>query len=176
MLFELRSRPRPSVTTVDAVDALLECHGRIRHFSGLALRLAASDRSLAEDNRAAAAAIKRYFAEALPLHARDEDESIAPRLAAREPALVAVLEGLTADHRRHDRTTEQLIGVAGAIELEPHCLAARAAELSDVAGGLHEDLLRHLDLEEELVFPAMRRVLAAHELETIREEMRARRA
>src|SRR4051812_30710357 len=73
--------------------ALLDCHSRIRRFSTLAIRLAEAD---APPNEIAetAAAVHRYFTVALPLHAADEDLSIAPRLAVVAPELRELLHCL----------------------------------------------------------------------------------
>ena len=67
---------------VDLPDLLLDCHERIRHFSTLAVRLAREDAS-DDERRGVAAGVARYFEQALPLHVRDEDESILPRLRGR---------------------------------------------------------------------------------------------
>jgi hypothetical protein len=76
--------PRPAA---GAVELLLECHERIRHFARLALKLAGTRDLPPAEVAEAAAAVRRYFAEALPLHAADEEESMMPRLRGRDPAV-----------------------------------------------------------------------------------------
>ena len=71
----------------DAVGLLLDCHERIRAFTAMASRLAAPGDPGPDAIRDAAARVHRYFAEALPLHAQDEEESLAPRLRGRDPDL-----------------------------------------------------------------------------------------
>ena len=53
-----------SAAPADAVALLLECHGRIRAFLAMARRVGE------------AIQVHRNFTLALPLHARDEEESI----------------------------------------------------------------------------------------------------
>src|SRR5947209_5155592 len=83
----------------DVQILLLACHERIRHFLALAGQLCESAAPAAEV-AAAAAAVHRYFTVALPLHALDEDESLAPRLLRLDlPAAVrAAIGPMTAQH------------------------------------------------------------------------------
>src|SRR5574341_1715069 len=85
----------------DAVDLLLECHQRIRSFLGLALRLGEAWAAEPAEVADAAARVHRYFALALPLHAQDEDQSIAPRLRGRDRAVDHELEIVAREHREH---------------------------------------------------------------------------
>src|SRR5512143_2894636 len=85
----------------DAVELLLECHQRIRSFLGLAGRLAEAREEGAEAVAEAAFRVHGYFTLALPLHARDEEDSIAPRLSGREPALDAELGTMVREHQEH---------------------------------------------------------------------------
>ncbi len=73
----------------DAVGLLLECHERIRSFLALARRIAEVGPSAPGTVPEAAARVRRYFTEALPLHARDEEESILPRLRGLDPTVDA---------------------------------------------------------------------------------------
>src|SRR6185503_861481 len=81
----------------DVVDALLACHERIRRFSAMAVRIADAGGATELEIRDAAAAVRRYFAEALPLHVADEDEDLAPLLAGRDPAIDAALATMSAE-------------------------------------------------------------------------------
>jgi hypothetical protein len=69
----------------DVVDLLLKCHERIRTFIGLACKLGKAQEPSVDEIRDAASRVSRYFSEALPLHVADEEESILPRLAGRNP-------------------------------------------------------------------------------------------
>jgi hypothetical protein len=65
MIVQLGAR----TTGNDVVDMLAACHERIRTFSTMACAIASGG-----DVREAAAAVRRYFAEAYPLHVADEEE------------------------------------------------------------------------------------------------------
>src|SRR4051812_25565021 len=94
MLIQIGSPKEPP----DIVDILLECHERIRSFTGLARRLASTHGLSEEEVRDAAARVTRYFSEALPLHVADEEQSILPRLSGRSPELDAALNGMQREH------------------------------------------------------------------------------
>jgi len=135
----------------DAVDLLLECHQRIRAFLDLARRLGEARGEPAEAVADAAARVHRYFTVALPLHALDEEESIAPRLRGREPAADAELATMTREHREHQGPLSVLVGACGWLSREP----ARHGELAAVVRGAAEELTRHfaahLAREEEVI-------------------------
>src|SRR5208337_402945 len=63
-----------------AVEILLGCHTRIRHFIQLSRTLAGAEGVAPREIAEAATAIFRYFKAALPLHEADENESLFPRL------------------------------------------------------------------------------------------------
>lgn len=65
---------------IEAVDLLVECHGRIRKALATAHRLAAGTSADSESIADAALGVSSYFAEALPLRAQDAEESILHRL------------------------------------------------------------------------------------------------
>ena len=160
----------------DAVDLLLECHERIRSFLGLARRIAeagAGDRGAVAD---AAARVRRYFTEALPLHARDEEESVLPRLRNRDPGLDAELSAMVHEHAEHEQPLGALVEACQALAREP----ARHVELARAIAAATDELERHfaghLRREEEVIFPAMRRLLDRAADEEIVKEIRARRS
>lgn len=161
----------------EVVGLLLACHGRIRSFLGLAARLADArgepDASVAE----AAARLLRYFGEALPLHALDEDVSLAPRLLdhGASDELRLALDATASEHADIERALDALSPLWTAISRDPAALAACAADLRAGAARL-DDLFRvHLDREEQLIFPEVARLPAAVQRALVKE-MRARRA
>ncbi len=158
----------------DAVDLLLDCHDRIRGFLALARRIArhgAAEPDVAE----AASRVRRYFMEALPLHARDEEESILPRLQGRDPVVDATLATMAHEHLEHERPLGVLVTACGELARAP----ARLPELARFIAGATDELERHfaehLRREEAVVFPAMRRLLDPPTDAAIVREMRARR-
>ncbi len=165
---------KPS-TPSDAVDLLLECHVRIRHFTDMALRLGAASRAEPGEIADTAARVRRYFAEALPLHVRDEEDSLAPRLRGRDPVLDAAIAAMEREHGEHRESLEALIEAAGEIALDPASHARLRAELARAAGDLSRQFEVHLAQEEAIVLPAVRRLLDAASDAAIVGEMRQRR-
>jgi iron-sulfur cluster repair protein YtfE (RIC family) len=159
----------------DAVGLLLESHGRIRAFTELTARLASAEGASEAEIAEVAVIVRRYFAEAFPLHAQDEEESLLPRLAGRDRQVDAALVTM---HREH---TSQAGGIAHLVELcaelaaSPGRHAALAPELGEVAAQLRAHLATHLAREEEVVFPAMLALVGDGARAEIVRELRARR-
>lgn len=165
---------RPAVGVVDVGDLLSACHARIRRFLDLSARLATTANVSAPEVRETAGQIRRYFAEALPLHIADEDELIAPRLAGESAQLDEALVTMHADHDHHAELVARLRELAGQLARDPDRRAAVAPALADAAAALHAALEPHLVLEERVIFPALAR-LPAGERAAIKEGMRRRR-
>lgn len=161
--------PPPETT----VDLLLACHARIRHFTLLARKLAtadAPDEQLAD----AARALCRYFGRALPLHSQDEDLSVRPRLETHGVA-VRYADAMTAQHEDIHRLLDQLLVIWELVAEGPGLRNAYRDKLEDRSRRLAELFERHLAMEEEHVFPALREVLTPEQDQAIVREMRARR-
>ncbi len=159
----------------DAVDLLLECHVRIRQLLAVARRIA---EARGEDPAAVAEAagrVVRYFTQALPLHARDEEDSILPRLRGRDPAVDRALGDMTREHAEHERPLAALVLACDGIASEPGRHADLAAAVLEPAAALERHFAAHLAREEEVVFPAVRRLLGAAEDAAIVAEIRRRR-
>jgi hypothetical protein len=176
MLHGIRRREESRVPG-DAVDALLDCHGRIRHFTAITLTLPGVTAAPPAEIASAAAGVVRYFTEALPLHSTDEDVSIAPRLLALDlpEAVRAALATMTQQHGEIDRTLGSALPCLSAVAADPASLSAHAAALRGLAARLSAQWDEHLGLEEATIFPAVRALLPASEHDAIRREMRARR-
>lgn len=169
MLVSLGRTPRRE----GLVDLLLACHARIRSFSAMAERL--GDAAL-DDARVAEAcdAVARYFRDALPLHARDEEESLLPRLAGRDAALDAALGRMRDEHADHAAALRDLLVRCEALRASPGDLARRI-ELALAARDLREAFEPHLAREEREVFPAAEALLTDDERREAMAEIRARR-
>jgi iron-sulfur cluster repair protein YtfE (RIC family) len=141
----------------------------------MAVRLADASAPGEGEVRDAAAAVRRYFAEALPLHMADEDEDLAPRLAGRDPEVDAALTALSREHVEHAEDVGRLVVLCAELERDPHRHAQLGPELSPLAHRLSTHLHAHLEREERVVFPALRR-LPQPELDALRDRVRARRA
>jgi hemerythrin-like domain-containing protein len=159
----------------DAVALLLECHERIRAFLALARRIAEATGGELDEVRQAAARVSRYFTQALPLHAEDEERSIRPRLAGRDPAVDAELETMIREHAEHERPLRQLVDGCDALEREPARHGELAGSIGAAAAELERHFAAHLRREEEVIFPAVRRFLDATADAEVVKEIRARR-
>lgn len=159
----------------DAVDLLLECHQRIRRFLATARRLAEARGAPAGEVAEAARAVHRYFAEALPLHAEDEERSLWPRLSGRDAGLDAALAAMAAEHREHQAPLRRLLEACAALGAAPQRHAAEAPSLLDAVAELERHFEHHLAGEEAVIFPAVRRLEPSVDAAIV-GEIRARRA
>jgi hypothetical protein len=162
----------------NAIDMLLGCHQRIRHFGGMAMKLVAAQETSPRQIELAAESLLRYFTVALPLHEADENDSIHPRL--RHAAPEGTLAGSAADamveqHRSIDEIVERLIPLWELLRGNPGMLAEVSNDMGHLAKTLETMFGLHLKLEEETVFPAMQHYLSQAELNEITKEMRERR-
>lgn len=177
MLVPLRARP-PAPPSGDPIDTLLACHDRIRTFLRTAERaIAAGPEVPAREVADAGAAVARYFSVAFPLHAEDEDRSLAPRLARHElPAEVAqAVAAGTEEHVELETLAAALVASARAIAADPGARAAIAPRVREEIARLRALVEPHLAREESVVFPAVRRLLGPEDLAGIVQEIRARR-
>jgi iron-sulfur cluster repair protein YtfE (RIC family) len=157
-----------------AVALLLEGHGRIRAFTELAARLAAADGTPEVEVAEVAAAVRRYFAEAFPLHARDEEESLLPRLAGRDRRVDAALVTIHREHARQVAVIARVVGLCAELITSPGRHVALAPALGRAAALLREHFARHLALEEDVVFPALQALVPEGARAEIACELRAR--
>jgi hemerythrin-like domain-containing protein len=164
----------PGAAAGDPIDAMVDCHARIRRFADLAVELAGA--GVAPDaRRTAAADVARYFGEGLPRHQADEELALEPALRARDadPALAALLDELADQHRAIDAAVDALL---------PRWCALAAGAADDLAAlgadavALRERLAAHLAREEAALFPRARVALDADARAALAAAIRARRA
>ncbi len=165
----------PSRGPLDIVDALNECHQRIRAFTDLALRLATRVGTSDAEIRDAAASVHRYFSVALPLHARDEEESVLPRLLGKDPRVDAELAQMQREHTEHVGAVSRVLAACAELEERPGALPHIAPGLADAARELAHHFEVHLAREEQVVFPAMHTLLDPETRAAMLAELRARR-
>lgn len=166
---------RAKVATSDLVDALAECHERIRRFVALGHEIAARTDATADLIVEACDDVERYFRVALPLHIADEEESILPRLRGRLREVDDALSRMAADHRDHKTALAALFEALTAVRNAPSDLALRAT-LGEAARVVDVEFREHLALEERVIFPAIRELLSGAERAAIQAEARARRS
>lgn len=164
-----------TTTPSDAVDLLVDCHARIRHFLAVARGIAERGPSDPAAVPEAAAAVVRYFTKALPLHARDEEDSIVPRLRGRDPAVDRALDQMLREHAEHDAPLDGLVAACEALASGRGRLADLGPVVARETAALERHFDEHLRNEEAVIFPAMRRFLDADADAAIVRELRARR-
>lgn len=176
----IRIGGRPDSSFADPLGLLTDCHRRIERFLGVLVRVAErSGGPLEAGERSALETALRYFREAAPKHTADEEESLFPRLRARQDGavseLLARVDALEREHVRAERAHQEVDRLgrawleAGALSPEEAaCLRALLAELEQ----LYRD---HIAVEDHEVFPAAAKVLAVEERRAIGREMAARR-
>jgi len=171
MLFALgRTRLREG----DLVDALGECHDRIRSFVQLAVTLSERVNDPSEEIAAASSRIERYFSVAFPLHVADEEASILPRLRGRSAKIDAALCAMRDQHDLHTKMVERLCGVARAVGATPNDPRTHRA-LGVIARPLRSILQDHMAAEEAILFPAVRLYFSSDDSRLARREIEGRR-
>lgn len=156
---------------VEPADALAACHSRIRMYTEGLRRLCALPSLKDPQVPPAAAQAYRYFSEGLPLHAKDEDLSLGPRLLRIAPHAAPLLDRLASEHRLIDDALELLLPLLQQLsegeEVEAEALRSASLSLSDV-------LIPHIELEERELFPLCSQ-LSPEEKATFGRELIARR-
>ncbi len=161
--------PRPEQQPPeDAVDLLLGCHLRIRHFTAAAVKLAHAQGATDDEVRQAAAAVYRYYSVSLPLHEADEEDTVRPRLdpVAGERVRHALL-AMADQHQGIYDFVERLMPLLQLVEQNPGALPQVGGEMCSLTSALDEIFRAHLELEEAVIFPAIREALS----ESVRAEM-----
>lgn len=157
----------------DVVEVLLEGHTDARHVASLASALAGCNAT--SGAQVTARELSDRLQWVLPLHCEDEDVSIAPRLRGRHHRIDVALDELKLQHLSLEAPLARLRLLCGAVARDVSRLHALRFELASAAEDLTRRLAAHHAFEESAVFPALKRLLYADELESIAGEMQARR-
>lgn len=163
-----------SVTNRDVVELLLEAHVETRQVVALAASLATH--SATEDSRETAQHVSDFVEWMLPLHCADEDRSVAPRLVGKNATVDLALTRMAHQHLSLEAPLTRLRVICRMIARDVTRLHALRFELSNAADDVQRRLDEHQAFEEAAVFPALKKLLYVDELESIGDEMRARRA
>ena len=170
----------PATTTVakheDSVDLLIGCHQRIRHFTAVAVKLAHAQGASPAEVREAAASVHRYYSVSLPLHEADEDHTLQPRLSAvADEKLRHALSAMADQHQAIDELIERLLPLLVLVRSNPSAISEVGAEMCSITKTLDDAFQRHLQMEEEAIFPAIRTLLPESTRTEILGEMKTRR-
>ncbi len=176
MLNQISPLATPQSKTEDAVDLLSGCHDRIRHFTGAAVKLAHAQGATPDDIGQTAARIHRYYTVSLPLHEADEEDTLRPRLAVfADEKMSHALAAMHDQHQAIDELLERLLPLLVLVKSNPGILPQVAAEMCSITRALDDVFRAHLQMEEEVIFPAIRVALPESVREEMLREMRARR-
>jgi hemerythrin-like domain-containing protein len=149
----------------DPLAFLAAEHARQRALLGHLERLAGNRTG---SRVAIARALAAWLACELPLHLRDEEESLYPRIGA----ACAALPVLSEENRMTTALRAELRADLAQIAAGHRPSGRFAAAAADFVAGYR----RHLALEEREVMPAAGRALSSRDREVIHREMVARRA
>jgi iron-sulfur cluster repair protein YtfE (RIC family) len=160
----------------DAVDLLIGCHLRIRHFTAAAVKLAHAQGAGDDEIRQAAAAVYRYYSVSLPLHEADEEDTVRPRLdpVAGERVRHALL-AMADQHQGIYDFVERLVPLLQLLERNPDALPQVGGEMCSLTSALDDIFRAHLELEEAVIFPAIRESLPESARAEMLAEMQQRR-
>ncbi len=173
---------KPLADFSQPIEMMQDCHRRIEHFLGVLIKVTAQygTRELTEEARQALAASLNYFANFAPRHTEDEEQSLFPRMRARQCAevreVMAELDRLERDHRQgevHHARVDQLVRqwlASGSIE------ARQREYLQQALDALASMYAAHIQQEEDHVFALASQQLAPGELRDMGEEMKRRRS
>jgi hemerythrin-like domain-containing protein len=171
----------PEASFRNPLALMSDCHRRIEMFFDRLLEIARTDRggALTQSRKEALNTALRYFAAGAPLHTRDEEDSLFPRLRSlgvreAEEAL-SVVEALEADHREAEEAHGEIDALGERWLSEGSLPIEDANRLISLIVSLRETYRRHIDVEDNQLFPLAGRLLASDALEHVGREMAGRR-
>ena len=157
----------------DVVEVLLDAHIEARQVVAMAESL--SGGSATAGARETATTISDHVEWLLPMHTEDEELSVAPRLAGRHHTVDGALAQMKRQHLSLEAPLARVRLLCSVLARDISRLHALRFELGAAAKDLRERLAEHHAFEESAIFPALKRLLFVDELESIQDEMHARR-
>lgn len=169
----------PAVGFEAPFEMLQACHERVERMLRLLARLRTHLAAHGPDHDAREAAhdVMRYFDQAAPHHHDDEERHVFPLLLRGEDdALKAVVRRLQQDHRDMANHWSRARVILQALQHAPTDgwtgLSTEEDAALDRFAGLYA---RHIEDEEQQVYPAAQRLLGAAGLQAMGEDMTRRR-
>lgn len=179
MFVKLTTKPgRDTEPATDPVAMLLACHVRIRDHLALAKRLVDAVEPSPDEVTEAAAALLRYFGQALPLHILDEDVTLREALMMGKPLAdeaVRAITTMTAEHSVIEPMIDEAMKQWRPLTEQPHLLPQLRQELTRDTLRLSTLLEAHLSAEEKQIFPLIHKLLTEAERTELARRMRERR-
>lgn len=169
----------PEVGFEQPFAMLAACHDRVRRSLDLLHRLVEHLQTAGHDADARSAAhdVWRYFELAAPAHHLDEEIHLLPRLRdSGDLWLADMARRIEADHEALREVWRQLGPLLREVHESVSALSARSLDALHACSGrfiaIHE---RHLRLEDNFAFPAVRELMPAEALAAMGREMQRRR-
>lgn len=180
MFVKLTTKPgRDTEPATDPLVMLLACHVRIRDHLALAKRLVDAVEPSPDEVMEAAAALLRYFGQALPLHILDEDVTLREALMVMGRPVadedVHAITTMTAEHSVIEPMIDEAMKQWQSLIEQPHLLPQLRHELTRDTLRLSTLLEAHLSAEEKQIFPLIHQVLTEDERAELARRMRERR-
>jgi hemerythrin-like domain-containing protein len=159
------------------VEMWLACHERVQRFAALLSRLAEhlAKQGADEDAQVTAVSIRRYFNEAAPRHHEDEEVDMFPRLRERldnerDKMVLDVLEQVEADHLEMAGLWKRLDAALAEVSRGKRVVLEQP--LIDRFATMY---VHHIDAEERVVLPALKKALSRNDWQAIGRSMAERR-
>jgi hemerythrin-like domain-containing protein len=161
----------------DPIEMLFECHKRVRNSLDLLQKICAHLKTTGGNAHTVRAAsdVLRYFDIAAPLHHQDEELHVFPPL--RESHVVAIqtyVARVQAEHVRMDDQWSALRTFLNALTSDTRSVEWSQA-FEEQVRSFRTLYMEHLDIEEQLLFPALAMRVSAEDLEIMGLEMQQRR-
>lgn len=165
----------------EPLGLLSDCHRRIEMFLGSLSAIAkVAGPPLNDEGRRALQNALRYFREAAPKHAADEEQSLFPRLNALHSeefdAMLERMEELEKDHHWAESLHTEVDRLGRKYLAEGSLSDHDCAEFQNAMDALAAMYQRHIKLEDESLFPFAAQVLSDADKLAIAKEMAARRS
>jgi hemerythrin-like domain-containing protein len=169
---------RPDSGFDDPIGMLTDCHRRIERFLDILCRVAqkAQGRALNHDEQSAVETAIRYFDESGPRHNMDEEESLFPRLRDMKAAtVIEELRQLESEHQEAAALHEEAARLYVTWIAEAGLSAREEIRLLTVTEHLQRLYQKHIQIEEDVVFPFASKLIDQKALAAMGSEFKARR-
>jgi hemerythrin-like domain-containing protein len=174
---------KPDAGFDNPIGLMKDCHRRVEKFLDILRMVARSahGRALAEDESQAVESALIYFRSSGPLHSRDEEESLFPRLRAAGAAnplaehLLMEIAKLEDDHCHAAALHREADEIFSRWCAGGTLTAKAAVQLEFVTGELGRIYSTHIAVEEGLIFPRAAELFTRKELDAMARELRERR-
>jgi len=168
----------PGVGFEAPFEMLGACHERVLRMLQLLARLRGHVETHGADTQARNAArdVMRYFDQAGPLHHEDEERHVFPPLLAQsDPAVLAVVMRLQQDHREMAVLWALVRSALNTLHEAAEAWAGFSAQDQQRFDTYDALYRRHLRDEDQVVYPAARRLMQAQALQAMSADMMTRR-